>query len=79
MELGISGEVLSAEAEAAEWHSELLQNDADQRKLFPTQVKMMMNVNSSGGLPNSTVAGESVGERKRKKERRGGGESNVSN
>jgi hypothetical protein len=42
--------VLSAEVEAAEQYSELFHNDAEQRELFPTQVKMMMNVNSFGGV-----------------------------
>jgi len=42
--------VPSAEAEAAEQYSELFHNDAEQRKLFPTQVKMMMNVNLFGSV-----------------------------
>jgi len=42
--------VLSAEVEAAEQYSELFHNDAEQHKLFLTQVKMMMNVNSFGGI-----------------------------
>jgi len=42
--------VLSVEVEIAEQYSELLHNDAEQHKLFPTQVKMMMNVNVFGGV-----------------------------
>ena len=50
MELDISGEVLAAEVEASAEYSELFHNNAEQCKLFPTQVKMMMNVNSLGGV-----------------------------
>ena len=50
MELDISGEVLSAKVEAAEQYSELFHNDAEQHKLFPTQVKMIMNFTSFGGV-----------------------------
>jgi hypothetical protein len=42
--------VLSAEVEAAEQYSELFHNDVEQHKLFPTQVKMMKNVNLFGGV-----------------------------
>jgi hypothetical protein len=50
MELDVSSEVLAAEVEAAEQYSELFHNDAEQCKLFPTHVKMIMNVNSFGGV-----------------------------
>jgi hypothetical protein len=54
----VSGEVLSADVEAAERYSELFRNLVEQNKLLPTQI---YNANETGlfwrCLPNSTLAG----------------------
>jgi len=54
----VSGDVLSADVEAAERYSELFRNLVERNKLLPTQI---YNANETGlfwrCLPNSTVAG----------------------